>query len=145
MLGLAAWAVELLATARVARLATSGADGQPLVVPVCYVLEGDRLYTAVDAKPKRTRELRRLRDIAANPRVSLIVDVWDEDWRQLRWVRVDGAATALIEGAERTRALAALTAKYPQYATMQLAAVAGAVIAITAARAVAWRGDEETA
>ncbi|MBM4441368.1 MAG: TIGR03668 family PPOX class F420-dependent oxidoreductase [Candidatus Rokubacteria bacterium] len=145
MLDAPRWAVELLATARVARLATSGTDGQPLVVPVCYVVDGDRLYWAVDAKPKRTRELRRLRDIAANPRVSLVVDVWDEDWRRLRWVRVDGTATALVEGDERTRALAALTAKYPQYATMQLATVAGAVIAITPARAMAWRGDEETA
>src|SRR5712691_698902 len=87
-----AWAVELLRTARVGRLATAAASGRPHVVPLCFALAGDRLYWAVDAKPKRTRNLRRLRNIAENPRVSLVVDVWDEDWSRLAWVMVEGAA-----------------------------------------------------
>ncbi len=77
-----AWALALLRDARVGRLATADATGQPLVVPVCYALDADgrHLYSAIDAKPKRTRQLRRLRNIAANPRVSLVVDEYDEDW-----------------------------------------------------------------
>ena len=66
-----AWALALLRDARVGRLATADADGRPLVVPVCYAFDGARCYSAVDAKPKRTRELRRLKNIAANPHVSL--------------------------------------------------------------------------
>jgi PPOX class probable F420-dependent enzyme len=139
----AAWAVELLATARVGRLATASAAGQPLVVPVCYVVEAGRIYWAVDAKPKRTQELRRLRNIADNPRVSLVVDEWDEDWGRLRWVMVDGTAAVLPEGTERTRALAALVAKYPQYAAMDLARVAGAVIVITPTDTRAWTAAKE--
>jgi len=135
----ATWAVEMLATARVARLATADRAGQPLVVPVCYAFVDGRIYSAVDAKPKRTRELRRLRDIADNPRVSLVVDVWDEDWARLAWVLVEGTAGILTTDLERTPALAALVAKYPQYAAMDLLSTAGPVIAITPARVVAWR------
>ena len=83
-----AWALALLRDARVGRLATADAAGRPLVVPVCYVFDGARCYSAVDAKPKRTRELRRLKNISANPHVSLVVDVWDEDWSKLCWLIV---------------------------------------------------------
>jgi len=133
------WAVEMLRTARVGRLATAGAGGQPHVVPVCYVLAGDRIYSAVDAKPKRTQNLRRVRNVVENPRVSLVVDVWDEDWSRLAWVMAEGTAGILTSDMERAPALAALVAKYPQYAAMDLPAVAGAVLAITPARVVAWR------
>jgi PPOX class probable F420-dependent enzyme len=136
------WAVELLRTARVGRLATATASGRPHVVPVCFALIGDRLYWAVDAKPKRTRELRRLRNIAENPRVSLVVDVWDEDWSRLAWVMVEGAAAVVEDGPERAQAIAALVAKYPQYAAMDLAATAGAVVAVTPGRVLAWRASD---
>ena len=131
----------MLATGRVGRLATVDAAGQPMVVPVCFALVGERLYWAVDAKPKHTRNLRRLRNIAENPRVSLVVDEWDEDWRRLCWVMVEGTAVEVTDAVERTRALEALVAKYPQYATMQLAAVAHAVVAITPTRVLAWRAE----
>ena len=134
----------MLATGRVGRLATVDAAGQPMVVPVCFALVGERLYWAVDAKPKHTRNLRRLRNIAENPRVSLVVDEWDEDWRRLCWVMVEGTAVEVTDAVERTRALEALVAKYPQYATMQLAAVAHAVVAITPARVLAWRAEPTT-
>jgi PPOX class probable F420-dependent enzyme len=134
-----AWAVEMLRTARVGRLATAGAAGQPHVVPVCFALDGDRVYWAVDAKPKRTRELRRIRNIAENPRVSLVVDAWDEDWSRLAWVMAEGNASVVTDAVERARALAALVAKYPQYAAMRLDATAGAVVAISPARVLAWR------
>jgi PPOX class probable F420-dependent enzyme len=98
--------------ARVARLATAGPDGAPHVVPICFALDGDTLYTAIDEKPKRTRRLRRLLNIEADPRVEVVVDHWDEDWSRLWWVRLRGRARA-IEHDER--ALELLCAKYPQY------------------------------
>ena len=64
-------------------LATASADGLPLVVPICFALVEGRIYSAVDAKPKRTRDLRRLRNVADNPHVSLVIDLWDEDWTKL--------------------------------------------------------------
>ena len=113
------------------------------MVPVCYAVASDRIYWAVDAKPKRTRELRRVRHIGDNPHVSLVVDTWDEDWSRLQWVLVEGTAAILDQGPERTRALAALVAKYPQYAAMRLDEVAGAVIAITPTRIRAWRARQD--
>ena len=134
-----AWAVEMLATARVGRLATVDRAGQPLVVPVCIALVADRLYWAVDDKPKQTRRVRRLRNIGDNPRVSLVVDEWDEDWRRLRWVIVEGHAAEVTEPTERARGLDALVAKYPQYAAMRLKSVAHAVVRIAPTRVIAWR------
>ena len=133
-----AWALALLRDARVGRLATADASGQPLVVPVCYVFDGVRCYSAVDAKPKRTRELRRLKNIAANSQVSLVVDVWDEDWAKLSWVIIEGRAEVLSAGAEFTRAIDLLVAKYPQYRAMGLDRAEGAVIAIAPTRIVTW-------
>ena len=98
--------------ARVARLATVGADGRPHVVPICFALDGDTLYTAVDEKPKSTRALRRLANIEANPRVEVVIDHWDEDWSRLWWVRLAGRAE-IVDRDER--ALELLQAKYPQY------------------------------
>jgi PPOX class probable F420-dependent enzyme len=133
-----AWARALLRDARVGRLATADAAGRPLVVPVCYVFDGSRCYSAVDAKPKRTRHLRRLDNIAANPHVSLVVDEWDEDWSRLRWVIVEGRAEVLTAGAGFTRAIDLLTAKYPQYRALPLDREGGAVVAITPDRVLHW-------
>jgi PPOX class probable F420-dependent enzyme len=133
------WAAELLRTARVGRLATADGDGRPLVVPVCYVVDGTRLYSAVDAKPKRTRELRRLRNIAENPRISLVVDEYDEDWTRLRYVIVEGHADILTGGAEFSRAIDLLVAKYGQYRTLGLPRDTGTLIRITPDRFLAWR------
>jgi PPOX class probable F420-dependent enzyme len=104
-----------VAAARVARLATVGRDGAPHLVPVCFVLAGDTLYSAVDRKPKRTARLRRLENVRAQPRASVLVDGWDEDWTRLWWVRLDGEGRVLEDGAERERALALLGEKYAQY------------------------------
>ncbi len=98
--------------ARVARLATVGADGRPHVVPICFALDGDTLYTAVDSKPKSTRRLRRLANIEANPAVEIVIDHYDEDWSRLWWVRLSGRARVVEHDA---RALELLRAKYPQY------------------------------
>ena len=114
--------------ARVARLATVGPDGRPHVVPICFALDGDTLYTAVDEKPKATRKLRRLANIEANPRVEVVVDHWDEDWSRLWWVRLAGTARIVDHDA---RALELLQAKYPQYRE-QPPAGPFVVVAITA-------------
>jgi len=92
----AAEARERFAAARVARLATADAAGQPHVVPIAFALDGDRLFSAVDAKPKRTRILRRNVNARENPRVALLVDHWDEhDWSRLWWARADGRGRVL--------------------------------------------------
>lgn len=98
--------------ARVARLATLGTDGRPHVVPICFALDGDTLYTAVDAKPKSTRALRRLANIESDPRVEIVIDHYDEDWSKLWWVRLSGRARVIDHDA---RGLELLQAKYPQY------------------------------
>jgi PPOX class probable F420-dependent enzyme len=114
---------ERFAAARVARLATVTAGGRPHVVPVCFVLAGDVIYSAVDAKPKSTSALRRLDNVRANPRVSLLVDHYADDWSQLWWIRVDGEARIVDDDA----AIELLAAKYEQY---RVARPPGPVLAI---------------
>jgi PPOX class probable F420-dependent enzyme len=101
------------ATERVARLATVRPDGSPHVVPVVFVAEGDRIWLVVDQKPKRSRDLQRLANIAYEPRVSLLVDRYDDDWSVLWWVRADGVAR--IDG-DPARWAARFAAKYRPHA-----------------------------
>jgi PPOX class probable F420-dependent enzyme len=126
-----ATAEQRLAAARVGRLATVTADGRPHIVPVSFALAGGRIYTAVDAKPKSTRALKRLENVRATGRASLLVDHYEEDWSRLWWVRVDGPA----EIVDVQAALAALAAKYEQY---RAAPPAGPAIAITPERWRSW-------
>jgi PPOX class probable F420-dependent enzyme len=133
------WAADLLGQGRVARLGTADAAGRPLVVPVCFAFDGRHLYSAVDAKPKRTGQLRRLRNIAENPRVSLLVDCYDEDWTRLAYVVVEGQAEVLRGGGEFTRGIDLLLEKYAQYRTMGLDRASGALIKIKPDRVLAWR------
>ena len=123
-----------VAEARVARLATVDAEGRPHLVPICFALDGDTLYSAVDAKPKRTSSLKRLENVRANPRVAVLVDHYENDWSQLWWVRLDGRARVVEDDLERMRALGLLQAKYEQY---RVEPPEGAVLAIAAER---WRG-----
>ena len=83
-----------------ARLATIGTGGRPHLVPVTFALDGDRIYTVVDAKPKTTANLRRLRNIAADPRVTVLADHYEDDWDRLWWVRADGIAAILAGPAQ---------------------------------------------
>ncbi len=124
----------------VARLATITPDGLPHLVPVVFAVAQDPdgrevVYTAVDAKPKTTRRLRRLANIENNPHVSLLVDHYADDWTQLWWVRVDGAATIHTDGAAVESAYRLLRAKYPQYQSVPLD---GPVIAIVVRRWSSW-------
>jgi PPOX class probable F420-dependent enzyme len=123
----------------VARLATVGPDGSPHVVPICFALDGDTLYTAIDEKPKRTRRLARLRNIEANPSVEVVIDGWDEDWSRLWWVRLKGQAR-VVERDER--GLALLRAKYAQYRERS---PAGPFIVVTISRRVDWKASQKEA
>jgi PPOX class probable F420-dependent enzyme len=103
-----------------ARLATADASGLPHIVPVTFAVDGSRVVTAVDAKPKRDMRLRRLENIAANPRVSLLADHYHEDWRRLWWVRADGTARLVDGGTELARLLDLLRERYTQYRQVEL-------------------------
>lgn len=126
---------RLFGAARVARLGTAGSDGLPRVVPVTFAVLGERVVTAVDHKPKRTADLRRLRDIRANSNVSLLVDHYEDDWTRLWWARADGSAQ-IADEAERAEALDALVAKYDQYAGRR---PEGPVIVVAVTRWSGWR------
>jgi PPOX class probable F420-dependent enzyme len=102
--------------ARVARFATAGSDERPHVVPICFAIDGDVIYSAVDAKPKRSPDLRRLRNIAENPHVALLADHYDDDWMQLWWARADGMARVVErDDPLRGRAAELLARRYEQY------------------------------
>ena len=120
--------------ARVGHLATVRPDGRPHVVPCCFVLVDDTVYSAVDAKPKSTLALQRLRNLEAHPAASLVVDHYEDDWAQLWWIRLDGAARVVF-GDERSTALAALAAKYAQYVDTP---PPGAVVALDVETWRAW-------
>jgi PPOX class probable F420-dependent enzyme len=124
-----------LGSARVAVLATVSAAGRPHVVPFTFALDGDVIYSAVDAKPKSSRDLRRLSNIRRDPRVAVLADRYDDDWTALWWVRADGEAAIIDDPAEMTGPLRLLAGRYPQY---QASPPAGPVIAIVVTRWTGW-------
>jgi PPOX class probable F420-dependent enzyme len=129
-------ALELLAECRIVLLATVRADGAPHLVPICFALDGETLVSAIDHKPKRSAAPRRLANIAAEPRVSLLADAWDEDWSRLWWVRADGRARLAEPGSDgHARADRLLRARYGQYRD---APPFGTAIAIAIERYTAW-------
>lgn len=107
-------------SAPVGHLATADARGRPSVVPVCFAYLDGHLYTPVDEKPKSGRPLKRIRNIEANPSVSLVVDRYDDDWSRLAWVLVRGRAALVTDADEKSLAIEALREKYPQYRSMAL-------------------------
>ena len=127
-------------TRRVAHLATADSQAVPHVVPVCFGLAEDRLYITIDQKPKRDagRPLKRLRNIAKNPRVAVVFDRYDEDWRRLGWVMLHGRAGILTAGAEHDRAQSLLRARYRQLEAMEIGQLP--VIVIQIERVASW-GD----
>jgi PPOX class probable F420-dependent enzyme len=130
---------RFLAHGRVAHLATADRRAIPHVVPVCFALSEATLYITIDEKPKRhPLTLKRLRNIAENPAVAVVVDRYDEDWSRLGWVMLRGRAEILTEGSEHRDAQALLRSRYPQLQAMQLARYP--VIAIRIERTTRW-GD----
>lgn len=120
-----------VAAVPVARLATVAETGAPHLVPIVFALAGDHLYTAVDAKPKRPGELGRVRNIRADPRVSVLVDVYADDWDRLWWARLDGTARITDDQAP----LRLLARKYPRY---RLQPPPGPVIDVTIVTWTTW-------
>jgi len=116
------WTRKLLVESRLAHLATSTKNGKPHVVPICYVYDRNTIYSSIDEKPKRAkpRQLRRVLNIVENPKVSLVVDQYREDWRKLRYVIVHGSANLVNHGVEHRRAVSLLRKKYRQYRSMRL-------------------------
>jgi PPOX class probable F420-dependent enzyme len=122
-------------SARIGHLGTVSGDGRPHLVPCCFVLRGDTVYSAVDAKPKSTMALRRVENIMANGAACLLVDHYEEDWSALWWIRLDGVAHIVDSLEEVEEVKGALAAKYPQYRQV---AIPGPVIALDIRTWRAW-------
>ena len=125
---------------RIAHLATADREAVPHVVPVCFAISDSSLYVAIDGKPKRgsPTRLKRLRNVAENSAVAVVIDHYEEDWTHLGWVMVRGSAEILLDGPEQAAAQALLRGRYPQYRTMALEGLP--VIAVRIERVTSW-GD----
>lgn len=125
---------------RIAHLATADAAGTPHVVPVCYAIGSACLYFVVDDKPKPTRTgLKRLRNLRENPRVAFIADDYDEDWRRLAFLLVQGSATIVADVEEYAQALTLLRRRYTQYQVMSLKPATHPLVRICPERTRMWR------
>ncbi len=129
---------RFLAQRRVAYLATADSRAVPHVVPVCFAMSEGALYITIDEKPKRHlgAALKRLRNIAENPVVTVVADRYDEDWDLLGWVMLHGHAEVLTDGAEHRDAQALLRSRYPQLKAMQISQQP--VIAVRIERTTSW-------
>jgi PPOX class probable F420-dependent enzyme len=125
------------ASSPVARLATVRPDGRPHLVPVVFALAGDMIFTAVDAKPKRSTRLQRLVNLESEPRCSLLVDHYEDDWSRLWWVRADGEAV-VIEPAAASQGLTALVERHAQYGEL---APSGPLLAVRVTRWSGWSAE----
>jgi len=131
-------ASRLIRSARVAHLATADASGIPHVVPICFVFDGERFFSPIDEKPKRVSpvKLKRLRNIAENSDVALVIDRYDEDWRQLAYILIFGKARILRRGKTHQQTVKLLRRKYRQYRTMAIQE--RPMISITPKQFVVW-------
>jgi PPOX class probable F420-dependent enzyme len=140
--GLSTADLERLRTTPVARLATVRPDRTPHLVPITFALDEGALVTAVDAKPKRTTDLQRLRNIRVQPAVSVLLDGYADDWARLWWIRIDGEAQVLEDSPVQRRAIDALAAKYGQYRDRP---PDGPVIVVRPARLTVWHASADDA
>jgi PPOX class probable F420-dependent enzyme len=128
--------------APVLRLATAGRDAEPHIVPCTFVVDdSDRVAIGIDSKPKSSANLRRLANIAGNPRVSLLVDHYAADWTALWWARADGTAVIHRAGAQHDACWHRLVGKYPQYGGH---APGGPVILVSVAKWSGWAFTSRT-
>lgn len=133
---------DFIESHRVARLATADINGAPHVVPIVYALVEDALYFVVDEKPKKTRRgLKRLRNIAANPCVAVVIDDYDDDWDRLAYLLIQGTAAEVVEPDRYARILDVLSVRYPQYRSMSLTLDRNPMIRIAPARRHLWRAN----
>jgi coenzyme F420-0:L-glutamate ligase / coenzyme F420-1:gamma-L-glutamate ligase len=114
--------LRFIRVARLAHLASAGLNGQPHVIPICFVFDGKYFYSPIDEKPKRTApaKLKRVINIQANPQVTLVIDRYSEDWQHLAYVLISGKAKILYRGAAHAEAVRRLRRKYPQYRQMAI-------------------------
>ena len=138
MISLTEQQAKRLADTPVGHLATADANGRPHVIPVCFAYDGEHIYSVLDGKPKRgsLTGLRRVRNILANPQVSLVIDQYDADWTRLWYLLVQGRAEVVEGGPEPPAAIVLLRGKYPQYREMPLDG--NPVIRITPERVTGW-------
>ena len=132
---------EFLKLARVAHLATADEAGVPHNVPLCFWYhESGHFYFIIDEKPKRMTGtgLKRMRNLAANPQVALIIDHYEEDWTCLAYVLVQGAGHIVEETNEYMLALRNLRDKYPQYRSMTLGFDRNPMVRIDPVRVHVW-------
>jgi PPOX class probable F420-dependent enzyme len=123
---------RFLETERVARFATADADGQPHVVPICYALVEDKLCFTIDEKPKRRdKQLKRLANMRANPKVAVVIDRYDEDWSKLGWVMLQGEAEIVTAGRLHHESQAVLRQRYAQLLSMKIDRLPVVVVAIS--------------
>ena len=129
---------NLINRCRVAHLATADLSGVPHVVPICFAYDGESFYSVLDRKPKRTpvERLKRVRNITANPKVSLVMDHYEDEWTRLWYALVSGTARLLRSGEEHRRAIRILRDKYHQYGQMEIDA--SPVICIKPERITWW-------
>jgi PPOX class probable F420-dependent enzyme len=124
-----------VAEARVARVGTLDEQGRAHLVPIVFVIDGDRLYSATDAD---SRPVKRLRNLQRDHRVTVLVDVYDEDWSKVWWVRLRGSGRAIEDGKERDHARRLLWEKYPQFGSTPPDEAAGPVMAVDIEEWAGW-------
>ena len=134
---------NLLCESRLGHLATCNLSLMPHVVPICYVFHEGAIYSSVDEKPKRTKPacLRRIINIKENPNVCLVIDHYEENWRRLRFLIVQGRAKLLQSGKEYQQAIIQLRKKYPQYRFMNLQT--RPIIKIFPTKLRAWKSENK--
>jgi PPOX class probable F420-dependent enzyme len=132
---------------RIGHLATADREGAPHVIPICFARLDERLFFVADEKPKRygPKRLKRLTNIAQNPRVALVVDDYSEDWTKLAFLLLHMDA-AIVEAAEEYDAvLAALRRKYLRYRTMKLLPATNPIVGMVVRRWHLWRASDSAA
>ena len=132
--------IDFISAAPIAHLATASGAGEPHNVPLCFWFDGARFYFVIDEKPKRKTgtAIKRMKNIAANPRVALLVDHYDDDWTRLAYVLINGVAKVIDDAIEYSRAIENLRNKYPQYRRMQLSSEKNPIVRIDPDRVHAW-------
>jgi PPOX class probable F420-dependent enzyme len=123
------------ASSPVARLSTVRPDGGPHVVPIVFALVDDTVFSAVDAKPKRSTDLQRLANVRAEPRCALLVDHYEDDWRRLWWVRADGVAEVVVGPPAGHPGIQALVQRFPEYRDQP---PSGPLLVVTVQRWTGW-------
>lgn len=132
--------LKFIQTQRIARMSTVDKSGKPLVLPICYAYDGNYIYTPIDKKPKRVSpmQLKRIKNIAINPSVSIVIDRYYEDWSRIAYIIILGTAEVIDGGKEYGESLRILSEKYHQYKHMKLPQLGLPVIKITPNRFISW-------